>query len=195
MARLGNFDVELNFQGWFDIDMADPLNGWLDKVAVGVGTSTSPPPPTPTAPLLGGGGGGGRWPYEPARPWPVQIDLFDFEPSQEPLSEPFEGPEPTKGPDAPDVEKLFEMFEPGEFKQKGVAGVSIQSPEAWCVPDLLPAPPMPSRRDWFPLAMAFLGLTTAVGVGIVIGRVTQDASEKEPDIHVMLAELRRKGLI
>lgn len=52
MARIGNFDVTLNKQGWFDIDSADPLNGWFDDTAVGAtGASTInvQPPGIPSA--------------------------------------------------------------------------------------------------------------------------------------------------
>jgi hypothetical protein len=53
MARIGNWDVSLNKQGWFDITLADPLNGWFDKTAVGFEGFTISPPGIPSASVQG----------------------------------------------------------------------------------------------------------------------------------------------
>jgi len=56
MARIGNFDVTLNRQGWFDINAADPRNGQFDKVAIGVeGAIELQPPGIPSASQVASG--------------------------------------------------------------------------------------------------------------------------------------------
>jgi hypothetical protein len=41
VARIGNFDVQYNPQGWFDTTLADPLNGWLCDDAIGLKEAVS----------------------------------------------------------------------------------------------------------------------------------------------------------
>ena len=55
MARIGNWDVTLNKQGWFDTTSADPLNGWFDKTAIGAQSIdiTIQPPGIPSAEAQG----------------------------------------------------------------------------------------------------------------------------------------------
>jgi hypothetical protein len=52
MARIGNFDVKLNYQGLFDADLADPINGWLDKTAIGLSAINLYPPGIPSASVV-----------------------------------------------------------------------------------------------------------------------------------------------
>jgi SPP1 gp7 family putative phage head morphogenesis protein len=45
VARVGAWDITLNRQAWFDVNAGDPLEGFLDKVAIGRGGTPPPPPP------------------------------------------------------------------------------------------------------------------------------------------------------
>jgi hypothetical protein len=183
VARVGNFDAELNPQGWFDETFADPLNGWFDDTAIGLGGSP-PPPPTPVPLIMtrgGGSVGGAVGPRSPAldvfslplqlqqqpRPITVEYDLEDFLPTPADRS-------PSKLLED-EVAQLLQKFVPGELPVEGVAGASIDTPPS---PHVKPAAKKIVGRadnadDAFAFAMILLGITVTTGLGIAIGRATR----------------------
>lgn len=213
MARVGNFDVELNQQGWFDIRLADPINGWFDKVAVG--RKALPPPGPGVLPLSGGGGGGGRWPQSmppnpfgqlPPEPPSFLTDSFSVDLFAEPAPP---GQQPTVPQPTLSVEELLSRFDipaPEERPASDASEPRASEPQKtltreerqtiinnyWMQPDVR------KSRDWFPIAVMFLGATSIVGLGVVVAHLSKTSAEdkkKREELENLLLDLKKKGIL